>query len=273
MVKQRLRHPRRSSPPNRRPVPAAGIRIYCDPEPAVSVIIPVMNERRLLGNVIREAAKVHPKTEVIVIANGCSDGSAELARKLGAIVLEYAEPLGHDVPRAIGAKHAKGDVLLFIDGDMVIPAAELRPFVGCILAGSDVALNSYNGPVQTRDVHPVINAKYMLNSLLSRADLKGASLTAVPHALSRTAAEQLGYGRLARPPVAQAAAVLAGFKVTPAHFVDVGRLNRRRKRHGHKDTLIPVIVGDHMEAVNLILERLGNRGGFSDLGRLRERAR
>lgn len=272
MVKQRPLPSRRSGLAKRRKTPV-NMNIQCDPEPVVSIIVPVMNERRLLRKVILEASKVHPKTEVIVVANGCTDGSAGLAREQGAIVLEYPEPLGHDVPRAIGARSAKGEVLLFIDGDMVIPAAELRPFVKEVLSGCDVALNSYGGPVQTKDVHPVVSAKYMLNSLLSRADLKGASLTAVPHAISRAAAGRLGFDLLARPPVAQAAAVLMGLKVTPVHYIDVGRLNRRRSRLGQRDTLIPLIAGDHMEAVGLILEKLGPRGGFPDLDRLRERAR
>lgn len=255
----------------RRRVIRAGI--HCHPYPVVSVIIPVMNERYLLPAVIREAAKVYPQTEVIVVANGCTDDSAALARRLGARVLEYPDPLGHDVPRAIGAGQAKGEVLLFIDADMVIPASELRPFVREINAGSDIALNSYGGPVQTLDVHPVVSAKYMLNSLLGRADLQGASMTAVPHAIRRSAAERIGVDLLAKPPLAQAAAMLAGLKTSRAHYIDVGRLNRRRNRPGRPDVLAPLIAGDHMEAIGLILAKLGPRGGLPDLDRLRERAR
>jgi len=37
--------------------------------------------------------------------------------------------------------------------------------------------------------------------------------------------------------------------------------------------LTALVIGDHLEAAQLLINRLGPRGGFSDLGRLRERAR
>ncbi|MBQ4900657.1 glycosyltransferase [Paenibacillus sp. Marseille-P2973] len=270
---KRRRFRARQTRPARRRTRRDQATFRSSPEPVVSVIIPVMNEHRTLGRVIREATKVHPKTEIIVVANGCTDRSAQLARKLGAIVLEYKEPLGHDVPRAVGARQAKGEVLLFLDGDMVIPAKDLRPFTAAILSGSDLALNDYEGPVQTREVHPVVSAKHTLNTLLNRSDLKGASLTAVPHALSRQAASRIGYEKLEKPPLAQTAAILEGLKIRPVHSVDVGRLNRPRLRSKHGDLLTGLVLGDHLEAAGLAMKQRGPRGGFSDLGRLRERAR
>ncbi len=269
--RRRLRNRKRR--PARQRVKRSKAFFQCDPKPVVSVIIPVMNEQRTLAGVIREAAGVHPKTEIIVVANGCTDASARLARRLGAIVLEYKEPLGHDVPRAVGARHAKGDVLLFIDGDMVVPARDLRPFAAAVLSGIDVALNDYDGPVQSQEIHPVVSAKHTLNSFLGRPDLKGASLTAVPHALSRHAVLQLGYEALEKPPLAQTAAVLGGLGIRVVHGVNVGRLNRSRIRLKQGDLLTPLVLGDHLEAALLLMNRLGPRGGFSDLGRLRERAR
>ncbi|GIO43505.1 glycosyltransferase family 2 protein [Paenibacillus apis] len=270
----RLSHRKRRSPLQK--VKRSRAFFQCDPKPVVSVIIPVMNEQRTLAGVIREAARVHPKTEIIVVANGCTDGSVRLARRLGAIVLEYKDPLGHDVPRAIGARHAKGEVLLFVDGDMVVPARDLRPFTAAVLSGIDVALNDYDGPVQSQEAHPVVSAKHTLNSFLGRPDIKGASLTAVPHALSRHAVLQIGFEALEKPPLAQVAAVLGGLEIQTVHSVNVGRLNRPRPRlrqQGKGDLLTAIVIGDHLEAAQLLLNRLGPRGGFSDLGRLRERVR
>ncbi|WJH32470.1 glycosyltransferase [Paenibacillus sp. CC-CFT747] len=115
-------------------------------KPKVSVIIPVMNEARTLASVIREARKVNKNTEVIVILNGSTDGSGRLARKMGARVITFDKPLGHDVGRSIGAKEAKGDILLFTDGDILLPGSSLRHLVRAVEKGTDVALNKYNGP-------------------------------------------------------------------------------------------------------------------------------
>ncbi len=233
--------------------------------PAVSVIIPVMNERRTLGKVIREAFRVAPRTEVIAVVNGSTDGSLRIAQRSGAKVLAFPEPLGHDVGRAVGAREARGRVLLFIDADMVIPARLLRPFVDAVVQGVDVALNDYSGPVRKMQVHNVVLAKHALNMLLGRPDLKGASLTAVPHAISRRALDAIGAESLAVPPLAHVKAVRAGLVVKRIRRVDVGSRNPIRLRRGRKRSVERLIIGDHLEAIDWWTRHWGPRGGYEDL--------
>ncbi|MFC5528509.1 glycosyltransferase family 2 protein [Cohnella yongneupensis] len=237
--------------------------------PYVSVVIPVMNERRTLSRVIAEAFRVHPKTEVIVVANGSTDGSMAIAKRCGAKVLAYKRPLGHDVPRAIGAKEAQGDVILFIDADMVIPAAKLRPFVDCVSDGVDVALNDYSGPVKKAVVHGVVLAKHALNLLFGRPDLQGASMTAIPHAISRKALERIGTYALSVPPLAHTMAIREGLKVQRAVRINVGRLNPLRRKRERRHSLEPLIVGDHLEAIQWWLKQTDYRGGYEDGARQR----
>ncbi|USB32495.1 glycosyltransferase [Paenibacillus sp. YPG26] len=244
-----------------------------DPDPLVSIIIPAMNERRTIAGVMKEAARVHPSSEIIVVANGSVDGTAEIAGKHGARLLYYPYPLGHDVGRRVGAEAAKGRVLLFIDADMEIPARHLRPFVNAVLSGTDVALNDYSGPVDRKDAHPVVLAKHTLNALVSRPDLRGASLTAVPHALSRHAVEIIGYPALEIPPLAHAMAVTLGLVIKPVHPVPVGRLNASRPRIKGTDSLTSLVTGDHLEAVCWLVDKLGPRAGHDDMDRQRGRLR
>jgi hypothetical protein len=86
----------------------------------LSVIIPAQNELRTIGKVIAELKYLEP-WEIIVIVNGSTDRTGEAVRLCGATTITYAEPLGTDVGRAIGAYAATGDILLFVDGDFVIP--------------------------------------------------------------------------------------------------------------------------------------------------------
>jgi glycosyltransferase involved in cell wall biosynthesis len=238
-------------------------------EPLVSVIIPVMNERDKLASVIREAFRVHPRTEVIVVVNGSTDGSLAIARRSGAKVLVFDRPLGHDVGRSVGADKAKGSILLFIDADMIIPAAKLKPFVDAVAKGVDVALNDYSGPVRRSKVHGVVLAKHALNQLLGRPDLRGSSLTAVPHALSRKALDAIGTSSLSVPPLAQAKAVRQGLNVRRVIYVNVGQLNRRRSKRDRKHSLERLIVGDHLEAIEWWLSETDSRGGYDDGARQR----
>ncbi|WP_042163796.1 glycosyltransferase family 2 protein [Paenibacillus gorillae] len=249
---------------NAAPVPAA------DAQPLVSVIIPVMNERTTIRRVIREAARVHPRTEIIVVANGSTDGSAAIASRMGAKVLQFAKPLGHDVGRSVGAAAAKGDILLFIDGDMVIPAAKLRPFIRSVMGGVDAALNDYSGPVRKQVVHSVVLAKHTLNAVLQRPDLKGVSFTAVPHAISRRCLEAIGAEALSVPPLAQAKAVKLGLNVAAVYPVNVGKMNKPRRQRERHNPLERLIIGDHLEAVHWLISQTDERGGYKDLYRNRE---
>lgn len=242
-------------------------------EPLVSVIIPAMNEESTIAKVIAEARRTASRCEVIVVVNGSSDRTADIAAASGARVLVYPEPLGHDVGRSVGAGAAKGDILLFTDGDIVISAKRLFPFVKAVGNGVDVALNRYSGAVKKRRPHPVVLSKHTLNLLLGRPDLRGCSMTTVPHALSRKALETLGGEVLSCPPAAQARAVLHGLRVEAVHLVPVGRMNVIRRKRGGRDPLADIVVSDHLQAAAIMLERLGERAGYSDGSRRREMVR
>jgi len=254
---------------SRAAVPAVEPSSASPAHPYVSVIVPVMNERRTLGRVIREAFRVHPRTEVIAVVNGSTDGSLRIARNSGAKVLAYDRPLGHDVGRAVGAKEASGPILLFVDADIVVPAGKLRKFVEAVERGTDVALNDYSGPVHKEVVHGVVLAKHALNAWLGRSDLAGASMTTIPHAISRRTLTAIGASALSVPPLAQTMAIRQGLRVERSTAVPVGRLNPKRTKRERAQSLEPLIVGDHLEAIQWWLDHTDSRGGFGDGARHR----
>jgi glycosyltransferase involved in cell wall biosynthesis len=59
--------------------------------------------------------------EILVVANGDTDGSRELAAAMGVRVLRSTTPLGPAAARNLGASEAVGDVLLFVDADVTVP--------------------------------------------------------------------------------------------------------------------------------------------------------
>lgn len=237
----------------------------------VSVIIPAMNEQKTIGAVIREARRVHPHTEVIVVENGSKDKTAKVAVAAGARVLSFPEPLGHDVGRRIGAEAASGQILLFLDGDIVIPYVRLRPFIQAICAGADVVLNDYHGPVNCTPVHPVVEAKHVLNILSNRADLGGASMTGIPHAISQRALKKIGLKSLEKPPLFQVMSIVSGLRVMAVYGIAVGKMNAARKKQNGKDPLADVVVQDHLDAISWLTTHLGARAGYTDLNRKRIR--
>ncbi|MCL5045804.1 MAG: glycosyltransferase [Actinobacteria bacterium] len=242
-----------------------------------AAVICAVNEERIIESAIAEARRVNGLDQVIVVVNGCTDSTARLAQKLDAEVLEYPERLGHDVGRAVGAAEADADAVLFLDGDFVVPASELEPFMEAVRRGVDMALNNLTPLYSERALEHSVNVgKRFLNLACGRPSLGLSTLTAVPHALSRRAIELLGPQVLAVPPLAQVKAILSGLVVRAVHPVDVITPNPLRPgvNTGHgEETVERMILGDHLEALGYLLERLGPRGGFTDLGRKRRATR
>jgi glycosyltransferase involved in cell wall biosynthesis len=194
----------------------------------LSVIIPAQNEELTIEEVIKEARKIEPM-EIIVVVNGSDDKTASIATKLGATVIEYHERLGHNVGRAIGALEATGDIILFIDSDFPISASDLHCFANAVRDGIDIALNNLNELLPIRyPLHNVSAFKYALNLICKQGDLGIGALLAVPHAISRSCLESVGYQTLVCPSLTQVKAILHGYKVSCVHSVNVIQPNRMR---------------------------------------------
>lgn len=237
-----------------------------------AAVVTAMNEGNTLPLVLKELRRL-ALAEVILVVNGSSDHSFEAARAHpDAIVIHYAKPLGHDVGRAIGAKLTKADAVLFVDGDMAIKAEQLVPFLASAAEGeADLALNRISPllpPFHRRDY--VSHVKQFLNQALGLSRLGAASMTAVPHALSRRAIETIGAPNLVVPPKAQAIAAMKGLTVKAPATVDVIRSNRiRRHNTGMLSPVAELIIGDHLEALQTALGEQGPRLQYED--RIRKR--
>ncbi len=224
----------------------------------LSVIIPVQNEEETIEQVILEARKIEP-LEIIVVVNGSTDHTADIAKRLGATIIKYNERLGHNVGRAIGALEATGDILLFIDGDFSVSGSDLHHFTKAVSDGIDIALNDLN-PMLNPPFYVVDIVKYMLNLAYGRPELSNGSLVAIPHAMSKSCLDAIGWETLLCPSLAQVKAILQGYRVECVHYVDVVKPNRIRlkenvSQNGHPPAVLR-IIGDHVEALSYLIEQL-----------------
>ncbi|MFC9468860.1 glycosyltransferase family 2 protein [Streptomyces coelicoflavus] len=107
------------------------------PAPDVDVVLPCLNEAGALPWVL---ARVPAGWRALVVDNGSTDGSADLARSLGATVV--TEPRrGFGAACHAGLTAATADVVCFCDCDASLDPALLAPFVREIRAGtSDLVL-------------------------------------------------------------------------------------------------------------------------------------
>jgi len=84
----------------------------------ISVIIPASNEQGPIARALNSVyAQLYSPHEVIVVINGSTDRTAEVAKNYGAKTLVFDEQLGSARARNEGAKIATGDTLVFLDAD------------------------------------------------------------------------------------------------------------------------------------------------------------
>lgn len=89
--------------------------------PFISVIVPVYNGGDDLQRCLRAVnASTYEEYEIVVVDDCSTDESAKIARDEGAYVLRVDTRSGPAACRNVGARKAKGDVLLFVDADVVV---------------------------------------------------------------------------------------------------------------------------------------------------------
>jgi glycosyltransferase involved in cell wall biosynthesis len=116
--------------------------------PQVDVIIPALNEAESLPHVLRDLPRSLIRS-VIVVDNGSTDATADVARAGGAIVLHQPER-GYGAACLLGIDYAlhraaagPADVLAFIDGDFSDYPEQLEQLLEPLLAGeADFVLGS-----------------------------------------------------------------------------------------------------------------------------------
>ncbi len=111
----------------------------------VSVVIPTHNEAQSIGRVLADLP-AELVTEVLVVDSNSTDGTAEIAAKMGARVLR--EPRrGYGRACLTGLANANSpDVVVFLDGDYSDRPAELPILLAPIIEGrADITLGSRLG--------------------------------------------------------------------------------------------------------------------------------
>jgi hypothetical protein len=101
------------------------------PDPDVDVVLPCLNEAGALPWVL---SRIPPGWRALVVDNGSTDGSAELARGLGATVVRE-ERRGFGAACHAGLTAATADIVCFCDCDGSLDPALLLPFVDEVRAG------------------------------------------------------------------------------------------------------------------------------------------
>lgn len=109
----------------------------------LSVIIPTYNEERDIGECLTSLLKQSYNTfEVIVVDDGSTDSTVKIVKNFiknnKKIRLIKGQHKGPGFSRNLGAKKAKGDILVFVDADMTFDKNYIKNLVRPIFSGMTV---------------------------------------------------------------------------------------------------------------------------------------
>jgi len=116
----------------------------------VSVVIPCLDEAETIAECVTTAKTVLEESglagEVIVVDNGSTDGSGELARAAGALVVE--EPRrGYGSAYLAGLDVARGEYIVMVDADLTYDFHEIPRFVQELQDGAQLVVGNRMGSI------------------------------------------------------------------------------------------------------------------------------
>jgi glycosyltransferase involved in cell wall biosynthesis len=105
----------------------------------LSIIVPFHHNLDHLDRCLSGLKPLRPDAEIIVVADGAIDDCRPAASAAGAMVLAIDGPSGPAVARNRGAAHATGEILVFVDADVVASGDDLDRIVALFRASSNLA--------------------------------------------------------------------------------------------------------------------------------------
>jgi glycosyltransferase involved in cell wall biosynthesis len=107
------------------------------PEPRVAAVVPAYNEEETIGEVLAVLKSAPCIQEILVVSDGSTDGTVEIARSLHLRCIHLRENHGKGMAMAVGVAHTEAEILLFVDGDILnLSGSLLEELMAPVLAGA-----------------------------------------------------------------------------------------------------------------------------------------
>jgi glycosyltransferase involved in cell wall biosynthesis len=119
------------------------------PRPRLSVIVPLYNEeesiRPLYAAIVQALGDIGCTFEMVFVDDGSKDNTAEIAREIARIdarlrLVKFRRNYGQTPAMAAGIEHARGEILVTMDGDLQNDPADIKSLLEQIEAGYDIVV-------------------------------------------------------------------------------------------------------------------------------------
>lgn len=112
---------------------------------ALSVVIPAYNEEQGIAATLERLKRVAVPLEVIVVDDGSTDRTGDIARKFGARVIRHPANGGYGLSLKSGIRSAAHDLIAITDADGTYPVEQLPLLMKKVEEGFDMAVGARHG--------------------------------------------------------------------------------------------------------------------------------
>ncbi|ENU21834.1 hypothetical protein F993_03763 [Acinetobacter proteolyticus] len=126
----------------------------------ITVVLPAKNESGAIGQTVDKIKQLNIVHEIIVVNDGSTDDTAEIAAGAGAKVVSHPYSKGNGAAIKTGARTATGDVLVFMDADGQHNPDDIFLLLGKIEQGYDLVVGARQRGSQASIGRGVANALY-----------------------------------------------------------------------------------------------------------------
>lgn len=121
-------------------------------EIGISIIFPCLNEAESIKECVMRSFEAISglgiRGEVIVVDNGSTDGSGDLAREAGVMVVHEPE-VGYGISCWRGIREARGRYIIILDSDGTYDVGEIGRFIEMLDSGADLVIGSrFKGEIE-----------------------------------------------------------------------------------------------------------------------------
>ena len=126
----------------------------------LSIILPAKNEAEGLRRTLPGLRSAYPQAQIIVVNDGSTDATAQIAHDHGAMVISNPYSMGNGAAIKRGARAASGQVLVFMDADGQHNAAHIQALLDKLDQGYDMVVGARDASGQANFHRGLANAFY-----------------------------------------------------------------------------------------------------------------
>ncbi|MFI4920420.1 MAG: glycosyltransferase family 2 protein [Gammaproteobacteria bacterium] len=128
----------------------------------LSIVLPAKDEAQSLASLLPKLRGLYPEAEMVVVDDGSKDGTADVARQAGALVVSHPYSLGNGAAIKAGVRATHGELVVCMDADGQHAPEDIARLLEMQAQGYDMVVGARTGASQASLGRYAANGLYNL---------------------------------------------------------------------------------------------------------------